>query len=151
MTWSYDTCLYASKDVVRLYIGDTNSSSQLFSNEEIEALLTVNSNDVFETAAQLADSLSGKYARSQSLAIDGFKIDYSDRASFYSNLATRLRRSGKTASGQFGAPFVSGVSESEMDAVRDNDDRVPNRLRIGQFDHPGTEVIEEDSNDEAEL
>jgi len=80
MTWAYSTSLAADKDRVRLYIGDTDTNNQQFSDEEINALLTDNADDIFETSAQFCDSLAAKYARSNSLRIDGFSISLDKRS-----------------------------------------------------------------------
>ncbi len=40
MTWSYDPTIPEPKDAVRLHLGDTDTSNQLFSDEEITYSLT---------------------------------------------------------------------------------------------------------------
>lgn len=142
MTWSYLPSLATDKDRVRLKIGDTDTTSQLFSDEEIEALLTDNGDDVFETAAQLCDALATKYARRGNLRIDDFSIDFKSRAEHFAALADQIRQQAANSPGQFGAPIVGGISISEMESVRDDTDRVPSRFEVGKFSHPGTETVE---------
>lgn len=142
MAWTYSTSLATDKDRVRLYIGDTDTSNQLFSDEEIEALLTVNDDDVFETSAQLAESLAAKYARYNTLKIDSFSINYKERADQYSELAKRLRASAGSVAGAYASPVVTGISISEMDSVREDTDRNPSRFEIGKHTYPGNDTIQ---------
>jgi len=147
MTWAYSTSLAADKDRVRLYIGDTDTNNQQFSDEEINALLTDNADDIFETSAQFCDSLAAKYARSNSLRIDGFSISLDKRSDHYKALATRLRAKSGSTPGTFPTPVVTGISIDEMDSERDDTDRNPSRFEIGQFTHPGNAVIEKGDED----
>ena len=59
MSWSYDTSLPTNKDKVRVSIGDTDSSDQQLSDEEINALLTVHGS-VRSTAIAVARMLAAK-------------------------------------------------------------------------------------------
>lgn len=142
MSFSYDDSLPTDKDKVRLLIGDTDSANASYSDEAISALLTDNNDDVYETAAQLADGLAAKYSGHQDIKIDGFNVSWGERAQSYRDMATRLRKTGKNAGGGFATPFISGTSISEMDTVRDDTDRNPSRFEIGQFTNPGNEPIE---------
>lgn len=142
MTWSYNPSLATDKDKVRFMTGLTDENNQRVSDEEIAGILAMANDNVYEAAAMVADSLAGQYSSSQSLKIDGFSIDYSERATHFRDLAKRIRIAKLTAPGALGAPFVGGVSISEMESVREDTDRVPSRFRMGMHDAPGTDPVD---------
>ena len=148
MTWSYDETLSTDKDKVRRLTGLTDTNNQRVSDEEISGVLTLTSNDVYETAALIADSLSGAYASRQDLKIDGFSVGSGNESKKWSDLAARIRRAGSLAQGGLGTPFVGGISLSEMDSVREDTDRNPSRFEVGMHNAPGTEPIEKNEYDE---
>lgn len=91
MSWTYDTSLSTNKDKVRLRIGDTDTTRQEFSDEEINAVLTDVAQDVTQAAYRLIRTLAIKYAR---LAISKKAGPYSEdttkRAEMYRLLAVEL-------------------------------------------------------------
>lgn len=145
MTWSYDDTLATDKDKVRFFIGDIDTNDKLISDEGIEAMIEAFGN-LYDAAAAIADSIAGQFARSSSLSIDGFSIRSSERANEFRALAASLRRQGQAAAGGLGAPFVGGVSRSEMESVNADTDRVQPAFREGLFDNPAlapeTEISE---------
>lgn len=63
MSWSYDpSAIEKGLNFVRLMVGDTDTSDQQISDEEINAFLTIES-DVWCAAAVVAETISAKYAR----------------------------------------------------------------------------------------
>lgn len=142
MTWSYSTDLSTDKDKVRFLTGLNDTTNQRVTDEEIAGMLSLAADNVYEAGAMIADSLAGKYASSQSLKIDGFSTDYSDKADQYRELAKRLRATGKTAPGSLGTPFVGGISISEMDSVREDSDRNPSRFEMDTHTYPGLDPME---------
>jgi hypothetical protein len=142
MTWSYDTSLSTDKDKVRLLIGDTDTTNQYISDEEIVAMLAFNNDDVYETAAQIADSLAGRYSTTSKLEIDDFMIDFGAVAEQFATLAKRIRVSATNASANTIGAWVAGVSVTAMDAVRDDTDRVNSRFEMGQHDDPANDIID---------
>lgn len=61
MSFSYDVNTIVGK--IRLWIQDTDSSSALFSDEEINAMLSQNDSDIRQTAAALLIALANSKAR----------------------------------------------------------------------------------------
>lgn len=62
MSWSYDpSAIEKGLNFVRLMVGDTDTSDQQISDEEINAFLAIET-DVWCAAAAVADSISAKYA-----------------------------------------------------------------------------------------
>lgn len=140
MSWSYDPALSTDKDKVRLFIGDTDTTAQLFSDEEISALL-VSVPSPSLAAALLADAQAAKYSRFSAISIDGASFAYQQRADMFRTLANRLRaQATATEAGGIGTPAVSGVSISEDNGVAADPDREPSRITVGGFDYPGTMI-----------
>ena len=140
--WSYDASLSTDKDKIRFLTGLNDTSNQRVSDEEIAGALSIADSNIYEAGAIIASSLSGKYASSQNIKIDGFSIDYSERASHFRDLAASLRNQAKLAGGFFGSAFVGGISISEMDSVKEDDDRNPSRFSMDLDSYPGTSVAE---------
>lgn len=137
MSFTYLGDLSTNLDKVRFAIGDTDATTALFTDAEINGALTVYGTPL-NTAAALADAQSAKYSRIANLSIDGASFQYSDRARMFRELAVRLRAQAATADdGNLASPFVGGVSMADMDAQRDNSDREPNRFEVGMHDFPG--------------
>jgi hypothetical protein len=134
MTWSYDASLASDKDKVRLYIGDTDTNSQLVTDEAIEQMLA-DFGSVHLAAAALADGLAARFSRTSNITIDGASFSGGSRAAEYRALALRLRQTAGTLPGGLGTPYVGGVSRSEMDSVEADEDR-PEAFREGQFANP---------------
>ena len=63
MSWSYDpTAIEKGLNFIRLMVGDTDTSDQQISDEEINAILAIEV-DKWRAAAVVADGISAKYAR----------------------------------------------------------------------------------------
>lgn len=91
MTWSYDTTLSTNKDKVRIRIMDTDTTSQEFSDEEINAVLTDVAQDVTQAAYRLAKSLAFKYAKRATIKKAGpYSEDTTKRAEIYKQMAMDL-------------------------------------------------------------
>lgn len=119
---SYDPTLSTDRDKVRLYLGDTDVTSEQVKDTEIDAMLLVYA-DPMACAAAFADSLAARYARRVDTTVDGLSVSWSQRASAFRDLAERLRNQVAGGVGAIGLPLVTGVSIGEMDAVTSNPDR----------------------------
>ena len=124
MSWSYDSKLGSNKDKVRFLIADTNSNKQVMDDEAINEFLSMAGGDVFTAAANCADGLASRYAGSANIRIDGFQVNRLATVQHYKELAIRLRAQAGTSSGSLGQPVVGGISESIMDGVDSDSDRV---------------------------
>ena len=99
-------------DYVRFLIGDTDTTSEQLSDDEINALVTMYGSAI-NAASYAADSLYAKYARKVNKKIGDLSIDYSDLAKHYKDLATTLRRQ---ASIRLAAPYAGGISKTTKEA-----------------------------------
>lgn len=91
MTFTYDNTLDTAKDEVRFAIGDTYTPHHLVEDEEIEAMLAKNGDDVYVTAYKIAQHLSAKFAREADFAMDEQSVKLSQKSAQYEKLAARLR------------------------------------------------------------
>ena len=122
-------------DETRFLIGDTDSTAPLFMDGEINGNLSIYGTPI-DAAIALATAQAAKYARKATMSVDGFSVDYTDLAKAMTALAYQLRRQKSERPGANGAPFVGGVSISDMIGNDENTDRVPSQFRIGEDDDP---------------
>ena len=149
MSWSYDkTDLNTSTtsgrlNVVRFLTGDTNSSDEQISNEEVIFGLAQNNNNIYATAAWVCRTIASKYARQVNLNLDDqIEAEYGELHNHYMRLADMLEYQGKKNS-TLGVK-AGGLSKATMDAVRQLTDRPESAFRVNQFDNPPTEYNQEE-------
>jgi len=93
MVWSYtQDPQNVPVDAVRLLVGDTDTDDQLIQNEEIEFALSIQADNVYLAAADVADMLSARFTRSVSLSVEGLSAQFERRAVAFAELAMRLRQ-----------------------------------------------------------
>lgn len=142
MTWTYGgapgtTTSATRRDAVRLLVGDTDTTDQQMTDEEIAFALSQASDDIYNASALLCRALSGKYARLVDTSVESVSSSYSQRAKQYAELAVRLTKEGKRmGSVGLGVPVAGGMSISEMEGVENDTDRAPSAFRIEQFSNP---------------
>ena len=133
MTWTFTSTDVSgtSRDQIRTYIGDTDSSDQLLSDEQIALALT-DGGGVKAGAAIAADFVSAKFARKADKSVGDLSISYAQMAKHYAELASRLR----AVAGREVLPYFGGISETTK-ATRENDtDRVKPGITITMMDNP---------------
>lgn len=142
MAWSYDssdldTDTSAGRiNVVRLLVGDTDTTDQQVQNEEITFALSENGNNVYFAAGWVARAISSKYSRKVNTQLDGaLRTDYSDLAKQYSSLADRLEYQGKKSSAGLSVK-AGGITISGVEAVRENTNRIEGSFRRDRFHNP---------------
>jgi hypothetical protein len=142
MTWTYGgapgtTTSATRRDAVRLLVGDTDTTDQQVTDEEIAFALSQTSDDIYNAGALMCRTIAGKYSRLVDTSIESVSSSYSQRAKQYSELAVRLVKEGKRlGSVGLGVPVAGGMSISEMESVEDDLDRVPSAFRVDQFSNP---------------
>lgn len=122
MTWTYSGNP-ASSDVdnVRFRIGDTNTSDQQLSDEEIEWLLTQYGTAI-GAALGACDALIAKYARLVDSRSADVSVSSSQRLAHYRDLKTTLQSQSASIAGV--APYVGGISIAAKESVEQDTDRV---------------------------
>lgn len=91
MTWLYDSNLSTPKDQVRFETGDTIQLDPLLQDEEIEFVLSQNSNQVLRAAAECCEKISALFARQVDNNSGKTSAQASQRSKAYATLARRLR------------------------------------------------------------
>lgn len=142
MAWSYDssdldtTTASGRLNTVRLLVGDTDTQDQQVQDEEITFGLAQNGNNVYYSAGWIARTISSQYARKVNTSLDGaIKADYSDLMKHYSTLADNLEYQGKTSGAAVGI-LAGGITQSGIEAVRANTNRVEGSFRRDRFKNP---------------
>lgn len=132
MSWSYSgNPASSTRDKVRFLIGDTDTTDQQFSNEEIDAILADNADEPYATAIVLIEGLIARYSRYISKSVGDLSISYGDRVKQYQSLLTGLRR---RASIQLCAPYAGGISIADKNVDEADDDRVSPYFTVGMHD-----------------
>lgn len=130
MTWTYDQSLATDRDKVRFEIQDTDTSDQLFSNEEIDARLTA-LGSVSSTSLDLARRLMMRFARKADTTVGRVSTSFNQRFQAYKDIVSRLEAEGAAlCMPSFGGTEVARNDELDADDSlvqpenkRDGDDR----------------------------
>jgi hypothetical protein len=133
MTWSYDPEMPTTKDEVRFLIGDTDTTDQQLSNEEVAYLLSEFGSPVL-AAQQAAQALAAKFSRLVTKEVGDLRIEYSDRAKAYASMADAL--GGSTAAAVGNAQlYAGGISIAEKEVDASDEDLVQPYFTTGLMDN----------------
>ena len=136
MTWTYSgNPATSDRDKVRFLVFDTDTNEQLINNEEIDWLLSEQSN-IYLAAANAAEAIAAKFAKDITRNAVGLSATVGNRARFYLDLADKLRDQVGTTN-QRGDVFAGGLTISGKDALDNDSDAVQPAFKIGQFDWNG--------------
>lgn len=139
MTWEYSGDPSTSgKDEVRFLVGDTDDGDPQMQDEEIEFLLT-RYGDATTAAGAAARALAGKYTRAVTKAVGDLRIEYSDRAKAYRELAKFLTSSTGGGSTIRPLAYAGGVSIDDKRANVLDTDRVSPAFVRGRDDYEGAQ------------
>lgn len=135
MSWSYTQNPSTSdKDMVRFKIGDTLASDQLLQDEEISSIL-VEQPDPTLAAAICSEAIAGRFSRLADTTVGKTSISYSQKATAYMELATKMRKQYKQS--YKAVPYAGGISEADKQIDKDDTDRTQPYFERGMFDNPG--------------
>ena len=115
MSWTYDILLATNRDKVRLLIGDTLSTDQQFSDEELDWLLLENGNGLYRTASAACRALATRYSRYADKWVGDLKILASQKARGYLAMAQELDK--KSSASSWAVPTAGGVYVDEKEAA----------------------------------
>lgn len=136
MTWSYSGDPSSSAgDTVHFLLGDTDSTDPLLQDEEIAFLISEWDGNLYFAAAAGAEKLAEQFAREVSFSGDGANVDFSSLSTNYAAVAQRLRKLGRTQAGRGALPYAGGISQSDVDQVNADNDRVPTAISMGMHDN----------------
>ena len=122
MSWTYgNDPANDDTDACRYFIGDTDSTDPLVTDEEIEFQLQLADGNYFNASAELAEALAAKFARYATIKTADVTVDYSARAQMYTAMAEKLRAGAAAKSGI--RLYAGGISLSDKQTVDLNMDR----------------------------
>lgn len=150
MSWTYwETPGTATadqrRDAVRVLVGDIDTNNQLVSDEQIVFALSQAQNDVYNASAIVARMLAAKYASRADSKLDEAETKFSQLRASYLQLASSLEaQSTKFGSMSLGVPLAGGIRISDVNAARQDTDRLPPSFETGQFNNPTFDVQKPD-------
>ncbi len=145
MTWTYNGDPSTSdRDAIRYLVGDTDTTDQQTTDEEIAWILTEEPN-VYFAAARAARTISAKFARKADKTVGDLSIKYSQSRDHYDMLAKDLEVRGAVRAGSV---YAGGISKTDKETVEEDDDRVKPSFKRGIHDAPGSDYSSSDPIDE---
>lgn len=136
MSWTYGGDPSANnRDFVRFEVGDTDTTDQLVTDEEIAGAVSLYGNK-WKAAAAVAQAIAGKFARRVDSTMGKLKLAYSQRVKHYLELAKKLEAEAKKHGRA--APWAGAVSKDEKQTEEDDTDRAEPAFAVRQFDFPAT-------------
>lgn len=123
MAWTYnpDGTNTSDKDKVRFHVSDVDINNQLVQDEEIEYILSEQSN-ILLASSIVADSIAKRLAVRADLKVVDFEEDSSRSAIAYAQLSKDLRsQAQKSTSVSF---YAGGISKADKKKNETNTDRV---------------------------
>lgn len=146
MTWTWGnapglTTAATRRDAIRSLIGDTVTTNQLQTDEQLAFYLTFTDGSTFLgirlAAAMAAEAIAGLYSqKADSLTIGRTKVDYQEAAARFLALAASLKKAAAAAGG--GGIYMGGISVADNLAHAENSDVVQPQSYTGRDSYPGT-------------
>lgn len=127
MTWTYDNSPgTVARDEVRFLVGDTDTTDQLVTDEEIAYAIAEEGSGKLAAAA-ICEAIAAKFARQADEAVGDLKLSKSQRSKAYAERAAQLRsRQAVLAMPWAGGLSVTGKADLEADT-----DRVAPAIKLG--------------------
>lgn len=131
MSWTYSNApATVARDAVRLLVGDTDSTDQLVSDEEITWAVAQGPTTL--AAARIAEVIAGRFSRRADKEVGDLSLRASQKAKAYLVLAQRLQVRANLVAG---VPYAGGISVSDKQDQEDDTDRVSGSS-VGMHDNP---------------
>lgn len=141
MTWTYGGDPAANaRDAIRFLIGDTDTTDQLLTDEEIAWVNTESSGTstgttaLYDAAYRCCLTIASKLAREADKQIGDLSVSMSQRAKAYREQAASL----KELSGREGGvpiPYAGGITISDKEVDEENSDLFRSWFSSGQFEN----------------
>lgn len=139
MTWTYTGDPNDSaRDAIRFLVGDTDSTDQLISDEEIawvnsevsgSAIATTH---LYRAAARTAHGIAAKFTRLADQQIGDLRVTMSQKATAARALALSLDEVAATDS-SVPVPYAGGISDADKTRQEQDTDRVEPFFETNQF------------------
>ena len=134
MTFSYSNNPgTSSRDLLRFLTGETTQELSVLSDEEIDYLLTQQT-DVTQAAITAVKRILAALSQDNLVSADGITRDIKGRREALTALLTNLKQE-TILTGTGAVPFVGGVSRDEEETQRERTDRVPHSFELGRDDY----------------
>lgn len=108
----------ATRDKLRLTIGDTDTDNPLFQDDELDWFLSEESDDIASAALRACYAAMARFARAYDMETDGQRFARSQMHKAFSELAVRLEAQGATLS-LVDAGSVTTVDVTRVDGYSD--------------------------------
>jgi len=132
MTWTYSgDPSDSTRDAVRFLVGDTDTTDQLITDEEIDYIVTTHGT-LNRSSSEAARSIAAKFARLMNRSIGGLSADFSQKYTHYMELADALLTNEEAFPV---APFISGFSRTAKETRELDSDRESTFSRKGVHDN----------------
>ena len=133
MVWTYTGDPSDSdKDALRFHLGDTDSSDQQLSDQEINYLLQLHGGNVYLATADAARSLAGQFSRQSDKQVGDLRLSLGQKAEHYWQLAKRMELQGQKRV----TPYAGGISRADKKNNRDREDRVKPDFKRDMMENP---------------
>ena len=133
MSWNYtNDPENNTTDEIRLLIGDTDSTDEQLSDEEL-AYYIAQEGDIYAAAASAARGLAANFARKADKEVDDLSIRWSQLQDHYLALAEKLDVQS-TMSGV--RAYLGGRSKADKLTQEQDTDRVKPQFIVRQFKNP---------------
>lgn len=124
MTFTYNPDQSDDVSKLRFLIQDTIEGLEDFSDEELEYLLLITNNDIYQAGAEAALRLYMKYSKESSrVEVDGVRVENKDKSATYLALHKELKKvadkNTRLKSGKAMA-FFGGISRDRFNANRED-------------------------------
>lgn len=139
MSHSYQDTMVRDIDKVRFYVGDTDSSDWLLSDEEIDFALT-EAGSVRAAASICADQLAARYARMADLTEGQLSIKYSQKYQQFREIAASVGSASKISF--LSLPTAGGILIADKQATEADDTLVKPSFTVGILDNPNVGALD---------
>ncbi len=140
MTWTYAGDPSVSDlAAVRFLVGDTDTTDQLITDEEINYLITEHGM-TYHAASATCRAISAKYARLMQRSIGGLSADFAAKYRQYGELADALMEKSDR---QAVSLYASGWKKAAKEAIDDDTDREQIFGRKGGMDNQRANATDE--------
>lgn len=127
MTWTYNGDPSSNdRDQVRFWLGDTDSTDEQLSDEEIAFLLDINADEPLSAAIDGAQGLMAKYSRETNRAVGDLQVEAQAKVVHYAALIDRLRIMNNRKR-NVGGIFIGNDQKQRLFEVGDMDYHSPNK------------------------
>lgn len=111
----------ATRDKLRLELGDTDTNNELFQDDELDYFLTEEADNILAACLRACYAAARKFARAYDFQTDGQAFKRSQMQKAYADLAAKLEQQGITVTGTAG---VQTVDVTKIDGWSDD---IPNQ------------------------